>query len=273
MVGQLPLSFLAEICRARSGFVLPRLAHQQAREFLFDLLAILYPHFTENVRCEESQLAEDFQNAHDVLAAWLSKTMPEGEAVAERFFRTLPEIKSLLDEDARFIDESDPASSGVDEVILAYPGFLGIAAYRLAHSLHCMGVPLLPRLIAETAHRETGIDIHPGAEIGSRFAIDHGTGIVIGGTAKIGHGVKIYQGVTLGALAVSKQLAEVKRHPTIEDNVVIYANATILGGNTVVGAGSVIGGNVWLTSSVPPNSRVTRSTPIISVEDPLEYYI
>src|SRR5690606_15379486 len=145
----------------------------------------------------------------------------------------------------------------VDEVILAYPGFLAIAIYRIAHVLYRAEVPLLPRLLTEYAHRETGIDIHAGARIGASFSIDHGTGVVIGETTVIGDRVRIFQGVTLGALSVNKELASTKRHPTIHDDVVIYANATILGGRTEVGARSIIGGNVWLTHSVPPESVVT----------------
>jgi serine O-acetyltransferase len=162
-------------------------------------------------------------------------------------------------EDAEAIFRGDPAAKSVDEVILAYPGFLAIAVYRVAHWFHNRGVPTLPRMISEHAHKLTGIDIHPGATIGRSFVIDHGTGIVIGETTVIHDNVKIYQGVTLGALSVDKSLANTKRHPTIERDVVIYANATILGGDTVVGAGSVVGGNVWLTESVSPGSRVYHS--------------
>jgi serine O-acetyltransferase len=158
--------------------------------------------------------------------------------------------------DARAILVGDPAAVSVDEVILAYPGFFAIATYRIAHALNGM-VPLLPRLLTEVAHRLTGIDIHPGAQIGASFAIDHGTGIVIGETAVLGERVRLHQGVTLGAARVNKRLEHIKRHPTIGDDVVIYANATILGGETVIGHGSRIGGNVWLTRSVPPYAIVT----------------
>jgi serine O-acetyltransferase len=168
----------------------------------------------------------------------------------------------LLYRDAKYISESDPAATGVDEVIMAYPGFYAIAVQRLAHQLFIQGVPLIPRVMTEYAHSKTGIDIHPGAEIGSEFSIDHGTGVVIGETAVIGNRVKLYQGVTIGALSVSKELASTKRHPTIEDNVIIYAGSTILGGNTVIGHDSIIGGNVWLTSSVPPYSLVYHESKI-----------
>jgi serine O-acetyltransferase len=158
--------------------------------------------------------------------------------------------------DATAIERGDPAAESVDEVILAYPGFTAIAVHRIAHRFYEMSVPLLPRLLTEWAHERTGIDIHPGATLGHPVIIDHGTGIVVGETAEIGNNVKLYQGVTLGALSVNKTLASTKRHPTIEDGVVIYANAKILGGETVIGRGSVVGGNVWITASIPPDSIV-----------------
>lgn len=185
--------------------------------------------------------------------------------VWENFTDTLPVILELLNLDAKAIYDCDPASRSVEEVYLSYPGFYAIAIYRLAHELFKAGFPLVPRLMTEYAHRQTGVDIHPGAVIGSSFFIDHATGVVIGETTVIKNHVRIYQGVTLGALYVAKNLENVKRHPTIEDGVTIYANATILGGNTVIGAKSVIGGNAWLTSSIPPNSIVTH-TPEIKIK-------
>lgn len=176
--------------------------------------------------------------------------------IAGSFLAGLGEIKKQLEKDAAFISVNDPAASGIDEVIMAYPGFFAILIYRLAHSLADLDVPLLPRVMTEYAHSLTGIDIHPKATIGSEFCIDHGTGIVIGETAVIGNRVKLYQGVTIGALSVNKDMALTKRHPTIEDDVIIYAGSTILGGKTIIGHDSVIGGNVWLTESVPPNSLV-----------------
>ena len=164
--------------------------------------------------------------------------------------------------DAKAILEGDPASRNLEEVYLSYPGFYAVAIYRLAHSLHLLNFPLVPRLITEYAHSKTGIDIHPGASIGESFCIDHGTGIVIGETTIIGNNVKIYQGVTLGALSVKKDLAETKRHPTIEDGVVIYSNAVILGGKTTIGKNAVIGGNVWLTRSVGADSIVLHTNEI-----------
>ena len=178
------------------------------------------------------------------------------DTVADRFFEQLPTIYDTLLLDAHTIADNDPAAVGVEEVIAVYPGFYAIAVYRIAHELLRLNVPLLPRMLTEYAHGQTGIDIHPGARIGRSFFIDHGTGVVIGETTSIGDNVKIYQGVTLGATYVAKSMAQKKRHPTIENNVVIYANATILGGHTVVGHDSVIGGNVWLTNSVEAHSLV-----------------
>lgn len=185
---------------------------------------------------------------------------------AEQFKKSLPELFRMLNADVKAIIDGDPAAESEFEVIRAYPGFKAISFYRLAHLLLKMNVPLIPRILTEYAHGITGIDIHPGAQIGENFFIDHGSGIVIGGTCIIGKNVKIYQGVTLGALSVDKNLADVKRHPTVENNVVIYANATILGGETIIGEGSIIGGNVWLTKSVPPNSVVYHK-PEIQVKE------
>ena len=172
------------------------------------------------------------------------------------FLDTLPGVLEKLNDDADCIYQNDPASNSIEEVILAYPGFFAIAVYRLSHIFYEMKMPLIPRMMSEYAHRITGIDIHPGAQIGNPFFIDHGTGIVIGETTVIKNHVKIYQGVTLGALQVNKEMKFQKRHPTVEDNVTIYAGATILGGNTVIGKNTTIGGNVWLTESVPANSIV-----------------
>jgi serine O-acetyltransferase len=187
----------------------------------------------------------------------LKLRLPEKtEVIADSFFNSMPLIKTRLEEDAAFIAMNDPAASEIDEVIMAYPGFYAILVYRLAHCLAGKGVPVIPRVMTEYAHSITGIDIHPKASIGSEFSIDHGTGVVIGETAIIGNRVKLYQGVTIGALSVNKDMDISKRHPTIEDNVIIYAGSTILGGKTTIGHDSVIGGNVWLTESVPPCSLV-----------------
>lgn len=178
------------------------------------------------------------------------------------YLATLPTVLAKLNLDAEAIASCDPASLSIEEVYMAYPGFYAIAIYRLAHELYVKGFPMVPRLMTEYAHRQTGVDINPGAQIGDSFFIDHATGVVIGETAVIRNNVKIYQGVTLGALYVAKNLQKTKRHPTIENNVTIYANATILGGDTIIGENSVIGGNAWLTTSVPPNSTVFHNPEI-----------
>lgn len=175
---------------------------------------------------------------------------------AEAFFDGLPQLAQLLDQDVNAALEGDPAAYSREEIIITYPGFYAVCIYRLANALHRLSIPLIPRLMSEYAHEKTGIDIHPGASIGPSFFIDHGTGVVIGETTIIGKNVKIYQGVTLGALSVRKKLQSIKRHPTIQDDVIIYANSTILGGETVIGQGSVIGGNVWLTESTSAGSVV-----------------
>ncbi|MDR0323714.1 MAG: serine acetyltransferase [Treponema sp.] len=176
--------------------------------------------------------------------------------VVDEFFEDLPKIRTILAKDLEAAVRGDPAAMSADEVILSYPGFQAIAVHRMAHFFWNRQVPLIPRMMSELVHRRTGIDIHPGAQIGESFFIDHGTGIVIGETTVIGNNVKLYQGVTLGALSVKKEECGQKRHPTIEDNVTIYANATILGGETVIGNGSIIGGNTWITKSVPQGSKI-----------------
>ena len=183
--------------------------------------------------------------------------------VWDDYVAELPEILRILNLDAEAIYQNDPAAETIEEVYLAYPGFYAIAIYRLSHALHQKGFPIVPRLMTEYAHHVTGVDINPGATIGKHFFMDHATGIVIGETAVIKNHVKLYQGVTLGALSVAKDMESVKRHPTIEDHVTIYANATILGGKTVIGSNSVIGGNVWLTKSVPPYSLVSHKPEIL----------
>jgi len=184
-------------------------------------------------------------------------------ALAEQTSRALieeiPELRRKIGLDVQAAYIGDPAAKSTEEVIVSYPCLEAITTYRIAHFLCKAGVPVIPRIMSEHAHGKTGIDINPGAEIGESFFIDHGTGVVIGETCVIGNNVKIYQGVTLGALSVKKNLMDKKRHPTIEDNVTIYANATILGGETVIGAGSTIGGNTWVTKSVPPNTLFTQS--------------
>ncbi len=188
-----------------------------------------------------------------------------GQEIAVNFMKELPRLRTLLAKDIRCAYEGDPAAKSYDEIIFSYPGPFAITVYRIAHQLYEQNVPLIPRSMSEYAHNMTGIDIHPGAQIGESFFIDHGTGVVIGETTKIGNRVRIYQGVTLGALSLSKeeveQLRNEKRHPTIEDDVIIYAGVTILGGEAVIGARSVIGGNVWITTSIPPDTKVFIKKP------------
>ena len=183
--------------------------------------------------------------------------------VVEEFFEELPKIRIILGKDLDAAVRGDPAAMSTDEVILSYPGFQAITVQRIAHFFYSRQVPLIPRMMSEIIHRRTGIDIHPGAQIGESFFIDHGTGVVIGESTVIGKNVKIYQGVTLGALSVKKEESGHKRHPTIEDDVTIYANATILGGETVIGKSSIIGGSVWITASVPAGSKVYTQAGLI----------
>ena len=193
------------------------------------------------------------------------------EEISRCFLQTLPGIRAQLAEDVEAAYEGDPAATGYAEILVAYPSLHAVTIYRLAHELHRLKVPLLPRIMTEHAHAAYGIDIHPGAKIGRRFFIDHGTGVVIGGTTEIGECVKLYQGVTLGALSFARDadgrmIRGEKRHPTIEDEVTIYAGATILGGDTVIGRGSIIGGNVWLHESIPPHTRVQIKPPAQRVQ-------
>lgn len=228
--------------------------------FFTELLGTLFADYTQlsfsSEKAFENHIQKLKKELHQILLFNPKKGQQDTTTITDRFFELLPAIYKRIDEDVAAMFEGDPAAKSRSEVIRTYPGFYAIAAYRIAHELHIMGIQELPRTITEHAHSKTGIDIHPGARIGQHFCIDHGTGVVIGETAIIGHNVKIYQGVTIGALSVSKEDAERKRHPTIEDNVVVYAGATILGGDTVIGHHSIIGGNVWLTSSVPPLSKI-----------------
>ncbi len=216
-------------------------------------------------KLSEYELAKEYESYKSHLSTLVYEVIADGERtqeIANQFFEELPQVYESLLADAAAILQFDPAAESIEEVLVAYPGFYATAVYRLSNLLWKQGVKILPRVFAEYAHSKTGIDIHPGATIGSSFFIDHGTGIVIGETTVIGNHVKIYQGVTLGALSVNKLLAKSKRHPTIEDNVVIYSGATILGGDTIVGKNSVIGGNVWLTNSVLPDSIVYHKSEV-----------
>ncbi len=247
-------------------------AKRRTHEFADELLALLFPHFSSDSNHSENDIFARLvmieQELRKLLAPFLADKSRDVDAVVAGFIEALPDIQCALWLDAEAINMGDPASENVDEVILAYPGFTAISIYRFAHELYRVRVPILPRLLTEYAHQLTGIDIHPGAQIGSSFAIDHGTGIVIGESTIIGKNVKLYQGVTLGALSVDKNMAKSKRHPTVEDNTVIYAQAVILGGETVVGHDSMIGGNVWLTHSVPPYSVVyQKSETVVQQQD------
>ena len=214
----------------------------------------------------EEQLQQDFEKLNKALFELILSGVNHDESWAKKqtevFFDELSNIYHTLILDAGSILEFDPATESLEEILLSYPGFFATYVYRISHQLWMQEVNTLPRVISEYSHSKTGVDIHPGAEIGKHFFIDHGTGIVIGETTVIGDHVKIYQGVTLGALNVSKEFANQKRHPNIEDNVIIYSGATILGGNTTVGKDSIIGGNVWITQSVPANSLVYNKSEI-----------
>jgi serine O-acetyltransferase len=257
---------LSVLLESRQRQCFPPEVRVAAPEFVQQVLGLLFPHFAEKLELHAAAIQRDVMAVEAYLVrlqSLLAPLYPEVDAsIPQRFIEQLPDIYAWLRQDAAAIHEADPAARSVDEVILTYPGFYAIAIFRVAHALYALGLPLLPRLLTEFAHQRTGVDIHPGATIGRRFVIDHGTGVVIGETTVIGDGVKIYQGVTLGALVVQKNLSDKKRHPTLEDEVVVYANATILGGDTVVGRGTIIAGNAWLTQSVPPQSIVTRRTEV-----------
>ena len=227
-------------------------------------LALLHP-------CVYGELASKDTTAE--IAVELEKEvamlMPgkDAKAIVAAFMARLPEVKRLVETDVQAAYEGDPAATSPMEVVMAYPGLYAVTIHRLAHELYNLKVPIIPRIMSELAHSKTGIDIHPGATIGERFFIDHGTGVVVGETTVIGRNVKLYQGVTLGAKSFQKDpetgalVKGIKRHPNVEDNVVIYAGATILGGDTTIGHDSEIGGSVWLIKSVPPNSRVYNKPP------------
>lgn len=214
----------------------------------------------KNALCGQLVAALTYQNPDGLTDAAIEA---RAEEICVRFFDRLPDVQNLLLKDVQAAFDGDPAAGSKEEVIFSYPGLFAIFVYRFAHELYVQHVPFIPRIMTEHAHSRTGIDINAGAEIGEYFFMDHGTGIVIGETTVIGRNVKLYQGVTLGARFVEKELTGVKRHPTIEDNVIIYAGSTILGGDTVVGHDTVIGGNVWLTESVPPHSTVYHKPEII----------
>jgi serine O-acetyltransferase len=266
--------------RREAGYTLP--SQGDVAALVDDLLAVLFPGWGPSglgARSEPSRLrehlAEVLASLHarieDAVFLGLRRRCEEGETevqcrkrartITDSFMKSLPAIRQLLVGDVEAAYRADPAATGTDEIVSCYPGLYAIAVYRAAHRLLAAGATIVPRMLTEHAHARTGIDIHPGARIGPAFFIDHGTGIVIGETTVIGTNVRIYQGVTLGALSVKRRdqaeaAAGHQRHPTIEDEVIIYANATILGGNTVIGRGAVVGGNAWITYSVPPGVRV-----------------
>lgn len=255
--------------------------HQPNREIVFEcirnLLRIIYPGFYQTCNYKVynlpdfiSVLIEDvmfhlskqiyiaMRYKHDVNSDEKEELQKKAQDVTLQFLDRIPHVRAYLEEDLQAAFDGDPAAFNFDEIIISYPGLFAISIYRMAHELYQLGIPLIPRVMSEYAHSRTGIDIHPGAIIGHYFFIDHGTGIVIGQSTVIGNNVKLYQGVTLGALSThgGQKLRNVRRHPTIEDNVTIYSNASVLGGDTVIGEGSVIGGNAFITKSIKPGTRV-----------------
>jgi len=264
--------FLARLEIAHLRCAIPFRLRPESEEWIEGLLSLLLPQF----RTMQSMLVQDLARQAEKLDHQLSQLLGyagigliRAHEIVDEIWKVLPRVLTDLTLDAKATDEFDPASESIDEVMLAYPGFYATAIFRVAHELDLLKVPLIPRLLTEHAHRQTGIDIHPGATIGVPFIIDHGTGIVIGQSAVIGQRVKLYHGVTLGALSVKKSLAQTKRHPTVEDDVVIYSGATILGGETIIGARSVVGGNAWITKSVPPGSVITdKAKTIVSTRRP-----
>jgi len=266
-------------------------AREAVEEIVVDLLNVIFPGYYEKLEISREEmslyiwerivstyhnLSREIVKSLKTLAAMEKKTDDELTAMAVQktlaFLLRLPHVRKKLTGDVAAAYDGDPAAKSFDEIILCYPGLAAIAVYRVAHELYMLEIPLIPRIMAEFAHCKTGIDIHPGASIGDNFFIDHGTGVVIGETSVIGNAVRIYQGVTLGALSFKKDkdgrvLKGGKRHPTIDDNVVIYAGATILGGETVVGKNSIIGGNVWLLESVPPNTTITHQSPKLNYKE------
>ncbi|MGE5497935.1 MAG: serine O-acetyltransferase [Syntrophothermus sp.] len=255
----------------------------EVQRFAEEFLQLLFPHFGNKIFYSAQEIEVELlllkRNLVHILKSLEPSMTTPAEEISEVFCAKSAEIYENLLLDAEAITKGDPAAENIDEVIVSYPGFYAIAIYRIAHEFYKMSVPLFPRILTEYAHQMTGIDIHAGAKIGKSFCIDHGTGTVIGESTIIGDNVKVYQGVTLGALSVSKKFAKSKRHPTIESDTVIYSGATILGGDTVIGHHSVIGGNVWLTEGVSPYSIVYNKSEVkvrsaIQAEDePIDFSI
>ncbi len=246
---------------------------KEISDWAMKVIRLLFPEKTKDFFRSINEIEGEFWNLGNELKGILDATDQcrdcDNKQRAKDFIDGIPQLYEILNTDVKAIMQGDPAAKSEFEVIRAYPGFFAISVYRLAHNLLNLEIPLIPRILTEFAHSRTGIDIHPAAKIAESFFIDHGTGIVIGETTVIGKHVKLYQGVTLGALSVTKDMANVKRHPTVEDHVVIYSGATILGGETVIGKRSIIGGNVWLTKSVAPNSTVYHRPEIEVVQQPL----
>lgn len=268
----MPDTLIDRLVRFRAEECFPAGVPELAEGIGSHALGLIYPQFAENRVCTGHQIERELAQLDYLLDEFAIATRQGAKPLSEH----LPSLRAELDEDANAILDGDPAATNLDEVILCYPGFFAICVHRLAHRAWSDGWKLLPRLLGEWAHRRTGVDIHPAATIGPRFSLDHGTGAVIGETAVIGADVRLFQGVTLGALAVRKDLTGVKRHPTLEDRVIVYANATILGGDTVIGRNSVIGGSAWVTRSVPPDSLVGNDNAIRSKprsEEPLDWVI
>ena len=258
-------SFSEKIASVNNSFDKGMPPVKEAQRWVREMVNMIFP-VRENMTCEVQDLEESLEKMKERLARLLvplshQMSLPAAE-VASRFFDEMPGIFDALMDDARAFVDCDPAAENIEEVILCYPGFFALSIHRMSHVLYKLNVPVLPRIISEYAHTKTGIDIHPGATIGRKCFIDHGTGIVIGETANVGDNVKIYQGVTLGALYVKKNLADTKRHPTIGDNVILYAGCTILGGETLIGRDTIVGGNVWLMESVGRGSIVYRENKI-----------
>ena len=245
---------------------------QRVAVILKRCFAVLHPCLYGGLNGGEAVDVEAIARDLEKEIAFLSLDM-DAKSVARKFVEALPEVHRLIDTDVAAAYEGDPAATSPMEVVMAYPGLYAITVHRLAHVLYSLKVPIIPRVMSELAHSKTGIDIHPGATIGERFFIDHGTGVVVGETTVIGKNVKLYQGVTLGALSFDKDpttgalVKGIKRHPNVEDNVVVYAGATILGGNTTIGHDSEIGGSVWIIASVPPNSRVYNKPPAPTIKE------
>ena len=254
---------------------------ESTQQFVDELVIFLFPlkgNRTVSLKSLQKELRRLRFRLSELLYPIHGDAEDEVTHIVETFFNRLPEVYSLLLNDANAFLDSDPSAKGIEEIIMSFPGFYAISVYRIAHELQMLNVPLLPRIISEYIHGKTGIDIHPAAQIGRNFFIDHGTGVVIGETTEIGDNVKIYQGVTLGALFVERALRNQKRHPTIQDNVIIYAGSTILGGKTVIGRNSVIGGNVWLTESIEPHSLVYHQPQIVIRDkkdfiEPINFFI